>query len=142
MTPREPPSTRPDLGWRRIPASWQPRLAVVVGGAIGTLGRWGVSEGLTASGDWPWATFVVNLIGAFALAWILARLLRSARPLRVAIPFLGIGVLGGFTTFSAFAHETWDLMAAGSWVTAAFYAVASVTLGLGLAVAGTRLAES
>jgi fluoride exporter len=101
-----------------------------------------VSEGLATSGEWPWATFVVNLTGAFALAWILARLLRSARPLRVTIPFLGIGVLGGFTTFSAFAHETWDLMAAGSWATAAAYAAASVAFGLGLAAVGTRLAES
>jgi fluoride exporter len=127
--------------WRRISTASQRRLAVVSGGTLGTLGRSAVSDGTTTPGTWPWATFAVNLIGTLILGWLLARLLRSGRPMRLIIPFLGIGVLGGFTTFGAFAYETWELTVAGRWPMAALYVLASVALGLGVAVAGSRLAE-
>ena len=81
-------------------------LLAALGGALGALARWGVSVALPrASGDWPWATLTVNLLGCLLIG-VLLGVLGERRPhddhLRT---FLGAGVLGGFTTFSTYAVE-------------------------------------
>ena len=110
---------------------------VAVGGALGALGRYGLSEALpTSPGDLPVATLLTNLSGCLALG-----LLVGARPdapwLRA---FLGTGVLGGFTTFSAFALESDRLLATAPAV-AVLYLVLSTAGGVALAAAGLRLAR-
>jgi CrcB protein len=115
-------------------------LLAALGGALGALARWGIAERLSrARGDWPWATLTVNLLGCLLIGAMIA-VLAARRPdderLRT---FLGAGVLGGFTTFSAFAVELVGLLRAGEpWVAAAYVAV-SVLGGLLAVAAGLRI---
>jgi CrcB protein len=104
-------------------------LAVAVGGAIGSLGRYGVGELLPPGrSSLPVSTLLVNVAGSLALGLLVGALPR-ARWLR---PFVGTGVLGGFTTFSAFALET-DRLLGRAPVLAVVYV--GLTLLLGLAAA-------
>jgi fluoride exporter len=110
-------------------------LLAALGGALGALARWLVALALPrSSGEWPWATLTVNLAGCFLIGVLLVVLeLRSPDADRLRT-FLGAGVLGGFTTFSAFAVEFADLLRAGRPVIAVGYVVVSVLGGV-LAVA-------
>jgi len=109
---------------------------VAAGGALGSLARFGVSEALPASGaGFPWATFLVNVTGCFLLGLLMVLVLDVWPSYRLLRPFLGVGVLGGYTTFSTYALEARDLMAAGQLVTALGYVGGSLVAGL-LAVAG------
>lgn len=101
------------------------RLAVAVGGALGTLARVGVDRALPATpGGWPVATLLVNVSGALLLGVVLTRL-RDHR-LRA---LLGTGVLGAWTTFSTFAVEL-DVLLRTRPATAVGYALTSVLAGL------------
>jgi CrcB protein len=117
-------------------------LLAAAGGALGALGRWGIAVALPrSSGQWPWATQTVNLAGCLLMGVLLA-VLAARRPdddrLRT---FLGAGVLGGFTTFSAFAVEVADLLRAGSPLLAVAYVLVSVLGGLVAVAAGLRIGE-
>ncbi len=114
-----------------------PLLPVMLGGAIGAGLRYTVGR-LSAEG-FPWGTLAVNLIGGFAMGVLAALLLRGTASEAVRL-FVGVGILGGFTTFSAFSLESWQMIERGQFVPAAGYALASVIgsilmLGLGLTVA-------
>lgn len=113
---------------------------IFVAGAAGTLLRWGVSLLVpTAPWGWPWATFVVNILGAFVLG-ALASAIAARGPVvgvRKSLRLtLGTGLLGGFTTYSAFAVETGQLLGSRP-VIGVGYGV--VTLAGGLAAAGVGL---
>jgi fluoride exporter len=115
-------------------------LLAALGGALGSLARWSVVVALPrSSGGWPWATLAVNLLGCLLIGVLLA-VLAARRPdddrLRT---FLGAGVLGGFTTYSAFAVEVADLLRAGVPVLAAGYVAVSVVGGLVGVAAGLRM---
>ncbi len=116
---------------------------VGLGGAVGTLARFGLARLLPPDGGWPVATSIANLVGAFLLGILLEGLRRRGpedelrRRLRLA---LGTGVLGGFTTFSALAIEIERLAAGGSGLVGAVYGLVSVVAGVGLAGAGVALA--
>ncbi len=115
-------------------------LLAAAGGAVGALARWGVTVALPrSSGHWPWATLAVNLTGCLLIGVLLA-VLAARRPdddrLRT---FLGAGVLGGFTTFSAFAVEVVDLLRADALLRAAGYVGVSVLGGLVAVAAGLRM---
>ena len=110
---------------------WDILLVVSVGGALGSLGRWGIGELLPWSGrGWPWATFVENISGAFALGVLIVFLLDVWPPTRYLRPFLSVGLLGGYTTFSTYMLEARDLLAAEQVGTAVAYLVGSVLTGL------------
>jgi CrcB protein len=101
--------------------------AVAVGGMLGALARYGL---VLALPDLP-ATLAINVAGSFLLGVLVAR-----RPDgRWSRPFLGTGVLGGFTTFSALAVQTVD----ADLPTAVAYLVATLVLGVGAAWLGLRL---
>lgn len=107
---------------------------VALGGAAGALGRHGLSVVLPADqGELPLATLLTNLSGCLALGLLVGRQPHSSW-LR---PFLGTGVLGGFTTFSAFALETDRLLVAAPLL-AVTYVGASLAGGLALTAAGLR----
>ncbi|MGY1754028.1 fluoride efflux transporter CrcB [Blastococcus sp. SYSU D01042] len=112
-------------------------LAAAVGGALGALGRWGIAAALPRDpGGWPWATLLVNLTGCLALGLLMGWVfVRSPGSLWLR-PFLGTGVLGGFTTFSAFAVETVQLADAGRPVVAAAYVLVSVAGGVAASALG------
>lgn len=109
-------------------------LFVFAGGGLGSVARWGVGRLLPASG-WPWATLLVNVVGSFALAWVAARW-ATGHPART---FLGIGVLGGFTTWSTFSYEVIQIWAGGRPAVAVGYAVVAVVGGLAAAALGWRM---
>ncbi|WP_109211931.1 MULTISPECIES: CrcB family protein [Microbacterium] len=104
---------------------------VVAGGALGVLGRGLISAPVTDPNAVPWVTFGINVVGSLLLG-VVVGWLDDRRPLLRA--FLGTGVLGGFTTYSAFAVAT------AGWVTtpwlAAGLAAASVVLGVVGAIVG------
>ncbi len=109
---------------------------VVLGGAAGTLSRFGVNEVVPGEGLFPWATFIVNLVGSFALGVLLAALLTRRTELRL---LLGTGFLGGFTTYSALAVETDALLRGDHLVLGIAYAFGSVVAGLAAALAGVAV---
>ena len=106
-------------------------LVIGLGGVLGALGRWGVDVawGERAPGAWPWATFVVNVIGCLAIGVLAARLPSDHGPWWPR-PFLITGILGGFTTFSAYALETGALLTEGATIAAIAYLAGTVVVGL------------
>jgi CrcB protein len=113
-------------------------VAVVAGGIAGTLARAGLGVAVpTTPGCWPWATFVANLVGAAALALVLARRDRLGA---YGGRLLGTGFCGALTSFSAIQIELLDLLDAGRDGLAALYVVASIGLGLALVRIVGRLA--
>ena len=103
-------------------------LLVAVGGGLGTALRYGVGRWAIAlmGPGFPFGTFAVNIIGGFAmglLAGWLARFGEGGEQLRL---LLGVGVLGGFTTFSAFSLEVYNMITRAEVALAAAYATSSV----------------
>lgn len=108
--------------------------AVAVGGAFGALLRYGAVMAFPdRSGSLPWTTSAVNVIGCFLLALLPGLAAVRRRPL--LDPLLGPGLLGGFTTLSAYADQTRALVADGHDVLAASYVVGTLAACL-LAIAG------
>jgi CrcB protein len=120
----------------------QSTFLVMIGGAIGAAARYHSGIAVTAlTGErWPWGTLVVNVIGALLMGilagFAIARGL--AEPWRL---FFGVGILGGFTTFSAFSLEVWRMIERDALWSALGYTAASVVvtvLCIGIGVAATR----
>jgi CrcB protein len=111
--------------------------AMALGGALGTAARYGVAQVLHAApGSFPWPTFWINLSGSFALGLVLALMLGQLPPRRYVRPFLAVGFLGAYTTYSTFAVETVLLARDGHAVLGLVYAGASLLGGLAVAYAG------
>ena len=110
-------------------------VAVSIGGALGALCRWSLGEALESLGDFPWGTLAANVIGC-ALIGFLAPLL-AGRSARVA-GFTVTGFLGGFTTYSAFAEDTFALLDRGD-VAGVVLAIAYVFVTIGAAAAAVAL---
>jgi len=78
-------------------------LTIALGGALGALARYGLSAAWPSPlGGFPWATFAINVFGCFLIGALMAVLTAAGRPHRLARPFFGVGILGGFTTFSTY----------------------------------------
>jgi CrcB protein len=112
-------------------------VLVAAGGAVGSLARYGVG---VAVARWlglgfPWATLIVNVLGGLAIGVLTLRVGPENESLRLA---LGVGLLGGFTTFSTFSIETVRLMQHQPGL-AALYVCASVALSVGACWAGLSL---
>ena len=120
-------------------------LLAALGGALGALARWALTAAMPrAEGEWPEATVIVNLVGCLLLGVLLGSLeVRRPDDARLRA-FVGTGLLGGFTTFSAFAVEVTDMVDAGALLLAVGCVVVStlggvLAVGLGL-VAGRSTA--
>src|SRR6201995_5601300 len=99
--------------------------AIYAGGVIGALGRVGLAEALPHGvGAWPWATFIVNMIGAALLGWFVTRLGERLPPPTYRRPFLATGVCGGLTTFSTLQLELFRMVDGGYLPLALAYAAA------------------
>lgn len=111
------------------------------GGAIGSAFRYTtgalILRGFGPTPGWPWGTFTVNLLGCFLMGilveWMALRGSTDAASWRV---FLATGVLGGFTTFSAFSLETVLFIERKAYLNAALYSASSVLLGIVMVFAG------
>ena len=110
-------------------------LAVAAGGAVGACLRWQLGDWFpTEPHAFPWTTFSINLSGSVLLALLAASTLVRRRP--VLSTALGTGVLGGFTTLSAYSEETRALLASGHTGTATAYLLGTLAACLvGVAVA-------
>jgi len=106
--------------------AWQKVLAVGAGGFLGAVARFLLSMGMEKwTRSFPWATLGINVAGCF----LIGLLQPAVRERELLLVFLVPGLLGGFTTFSAFGHET-HALAQRSAGLAALYVAASVLLGL------------
>ncbi len=112
-------------------------LAILAGGAAGTLARWRVEVLVnTPVGHWPWGTLAVNLAGTVLLGWLSV----AVTPDSVARALVGTGLCGALTTFSSFQVETLHIADGGRVGLAAAYAAVSLVLGVAAARAGRALA--
>jgi CrcB protein len=117
--------------------------AVFGGGIVGALARYGLVEALPhAPGEWPWATFAVNLAGAFALGYFTTRLQERLPLSAYRRPFLGTGLCGALTTFSTMQLELLDMLDAHRAGLAALYAGASIGCGFFAVGAATNLVRT
>src|SRR4051812_6876081 len=118
-------------------------IAIALGGALGSLLRYFVSGAVQAgAGSFPYGILAVNVLGGLVMGIIveLGALRLSYSPeLR---DFLVTGLLGGFTTFSAFSLDSALLIERGEWGSAALYIVGSVALSVGALFAGLWLIRS
>ena len=117
----------------RLEGDMQAILLVGTGGAIGAIGRYSV--GLAVSRLWstsfPLATLGVNVVGSLLMGLLIGLLARYAPEWQAeARLFLAVGILGGFTTFSAFSLDTIGLIEGGQLGPAAIYVLLSVTLSV------------
>lgn len=111
---------------------------VAVGGAVGALARWGLAEALPPD-PLAWGTLAANTVGCFALGALLTALLALAPDSRRWRALLGVGLLGGFTTFSTAMLEAHALLLDGRLGLAALELALGLGLGLVAVVAGTAL---
>jgi CrcB protein len=117
--------------------------AVAVGGVLGAETRYAVGRLLdTPIGGWPWDTWLVNVTGSFLLGVLMAVLATVPRPHRLVRPFLGVGVLGGFTTFSTAMVEVPDLLGAGRPALALAYLAGTAVSALLATALGTWLVRA
>lgn len=112
-------------------------LAVSVGGALGALLRWALGVQVPDGGGFPWTTFAINVGGSFLLAALPALAVVRRHP--VLPPFLGTGVLGGFTTLSAYAEQGRALFADGDLALATAYLVGTLLACVTAVVLAERL---
>jgi len=114
--------------------------AVAVGGALGALARYGLEAAWPSpSGHFPWATFVINVTGCFLMGILMTFIteIRQVHPL--VRPFLGVGVLGGYTTFSTYSGDVHKLVADGDARTALAYLAGTLLAALVAVYAGVLL---
>jgi CrcB protein len=128
---------------RTLASRWDILLVIAAGGALGSLARWALGETFPARrGSFPWATFGENVSGGLALGVLMVFVIDVWPPSRYMRPFLGVGVLGGFTTFSTYALDTRALVVADRAPLAAAYLFGTLAAGLAsvwLGIAGARL---
>ena len=99
-------------------------LAVALGGALGAVLRWTLGDVVPDGTGFPWTTFAINVTGSLALAWLPA--LGAVRRRQVLAVGLGPGLLGGYTTLSAYSEQTRVLLADGHVATALLYVVGTL----------------
>lgn len=122
--------------------TWQDMCAVGLGGALGSVVRYALTIALCGTGNptFPWATFLINISGSLLIGLVIGLPAGSLPPtLRI---FLGVGVLGGYTTFSTFSFDALALAGEGAPVMLALYTLGSVALGIGAALAGVTLSRA
>jgi fluoride exporter len=119
-------------------------FSVMLGGALGAGARYLVSSALLrlAGPGFPWGTLAVNLVGGLLMGLLVGVLARTSNGGEQARLLLGVGVLGGFTTFSAFGLETWLMIERGQTATGFAYVAASVLGAVALTGAGLMLGRN
>jgi len=111
-------------------------IQVALGGAIGAAARYGVGVAFARPG-FPVGVLSVNIIGSFLMG--LAVVYLGQKMLGHLNPFLMTGILGGFTTFSAFSLEAYTMFERGEVAQAAIYVTLSVVLSIGALIAGIAI---
>jgi fluoride exporter len=112
--------------------------AVAVGGGLGSVARYLLSAAFPAGHGFPWAIFAVNVSGCFLLGLLMFYLLEVWPPRRFLRPFLAVGILGGYTTFSTYAAGVMTLLTGHAIALADAYALSSVLAALIAVWAGLK----
>ncbi|MGI8623612.1 MAG: fluoride efflux transporter CrcB [Solirubrobacteraceae bacterium] len=114
--------------------------AIFAGGFLGAVARAELADGLPrAGGQWPWATFVANVVGAFLLGYFTTRLQERLPLSAYRRPFLGTGFCGALTTFSTMQIELLSMLDDGRYALAGAYALVSVVTGFFAVAVATNL---
>lgn len=106
---------------------------VAIFGGIGAISRYGISL-LINAGGFPLNTFIINVTGCFFLAFVIRYVSTFPKVSDALLNGIGTGLIGAFTTFSAFSVETSALISSGAYGTAFFYVL--ISMGAGFASAG------
>jgi CrcB protein len=110
---------------------WDVLAVIALGGAVGSVGRWALGQVLAPShAGFPWSTFTENLSGGFVLGLLMVWLTEVWPSSRYLRPLLGVGLLGGFTTFSTYMLDTRTLLADDRPGLAMGYLLGTLALGL------------
>ncbi|MGB8314824.1 MAG: fluoride efflux transporter CrcB [Aestuariivirga sp.] len=119
-------------------------LWVALGGAIGSAARYGVNvwSGRLLGSEFPWHTFFVNVLGCFVMGTLVELMALKLNVNNDTRAFLSTGILGGFTTFSAFSLDFALLVERKSYGAAAAYGAGSVALSLIAVFAGLSLVRT
>jgi CrcB protein len=134
-----PMADRTSVPRRRDAPPWDVLAVIGAGGALGSLARCGLSVALPHSrGQFAVSTFVTNVSGCLLIGVLMAVITAAVGPHRLVRPFLGIGILGGYTTFSTYATDTLDLVMTGHPFTGLSYAVGTVAAALIAVLAGSE----
>jgi CrcB protein len=112
--------------------------AVALGGGLGGVARYLISAAFPAGHGFPWAIFAINVSGCFLLGLLMIYMLDVWPPRRFLRPFLAIGILGGYTTFSTYAAGVMTLITGHALALADAYALSSVLAALVAVWAGTK----
>ena len=120
-------------------------LLVAIGGALGSMARYGVGLGaarLFPASTWPWGTLTVNVVGGLVMGLLVGWMgLRGGAGQETVRVFAAVGLLGGFTTFSAFSLETALMIERREYGLAGAYVLLSVVLAVAALMAGLMLAR-
>ena len=120
-------------------------LLVAIGGALGSMARYGVGLGaarLFPASTWPWGTLTVNVVGGLAMGLLVGWMgLRAGSGQEMVRVFAAVGVLGGFTTFSAFSLETALMIERRQTGLAAAYVAVSVVVAVAALFLGLLMAR-
>ena len=116
--------------------------AVAVGGGIGSVARYLLSAAFPAGHGFPWAIFAVNVSGCFCLGLLMVYLLEVWPPRRFLRPFLAVGLIGGYTTFSTYAGGVLTLVTAHAEALADAYALSSILAALVAVWCGMKAART
>jgi len=112
-------------------------LVIALGGGLGALSRYGIAQLLpTEPGRFPWGTFTANALGCLLIGVLMVLVSEVFRAHPLVRPLLGVGFLGGFTTFSTYAVETGALLRPGSVPIALLYLVGTPVVALLAVLAG------
>jgi CrcB protein len=118
-------------------------VAISIGGAIGALARYGLGVALPPGRTgFPWPTFGINVVGSLLIGILMVLVVEvwDAHPL--VRPFLGVGILGGFTTFSTYAVDVQRLVDAGAAGTALAYLAATLVAAVVAAYVGLTITRT
>ena len=116
--------------------------AIAVGGGLGSVARYLLSQAFPAGHGFPWAIFAVNVSGCFLLGLLMVYLMDVWPPRRYLRPFLATGLLGGYTTFSTYAAGVMTLLTGHAPALADAYALTSILAALVAIWAATRTARA
>jgi CrcB protein len=125
---------------------WDVVVVISVGGALGSLARWAVAEAIPhPPAGFAWSTLVENVSGALLLGALMVLVLEVWPTTRYVRPFFGVGVLGGYTTFSTYMLDTRSMLVAGRVAPALLYVFGTLLAGLfavwvGIVMARTTVA--
>jgi fluoride exporter len=133
--------------WELRRAPWTVLAVIAVGGVLGACARHALALALPHRADgFPWATFITNVSGCLLIGILMVVITEVWSAHRLLRPFLGVGVLGGYTTFSTYAVDVQQLVAAGAARTGLLYlagtliaALAAVYVGITVTRLTTRI---